>query len=83
MVADEHRYGLMPVGRKCWTLRGVRHTAPYQTKYERGRFYSASGVDGTHAAKVLCPSTVNLATDRLLDSSSESLECGCRFNRTN
>jgi len=33
-VADEPRYGLIPVVRKCWTLRGQRPTAPYQTKYE-------------------------------------------------
>jgi hypothetical protein len=25
-VADEHRYGLIPVVRKCWTLRGLRPT---------------------------------------------------------
>jgi transposase len=31
-VMDEHRYGLIPVVRKCWTLRGERPTAPYQTK---------------------------------------------------
>ena len=35
-VADEHRYGLIPVVRRCWTLRGVRPTAPYQTKYQWG-----------------------------------------------
>ncbi len=34
--ADEHRYGLIPVVRKCWTLRGVRPTAPYRTQYARG-----------------------------------------------
>jgi len=27
-VTDEHRYGLIPVVRKCWTLRGERPTAP-------------------------------------------------------
>jgi hypothetical protein len=30
-VADEHRYGLIPVVRKCWTLPGERPTAPYHT----------------------------------------------------
>ena len=45
-VADEHRYGLIPVVRKCWTLRGERRTAPYQTKYEWGYLYSALEVDG-------------------------------------
>jgi len=33
-VADEHCYGLIPVVRRCWTLRGVRPTAPHQTQYE-------------------------------------------------
>ena len=33
-LADEHRYGLIPAARKCWTLRGVRPTVPYQTKYQ-------------------------------------------------
>ena len=33
-VADEHRYGLIPVVRKCWTLRGERPTTPHQTKDE-------------------------------------------------
>ena len=45
-VADEHRYGLIPVVRRCWTLRGLRPTAPYQTKYEWGYLYSAWGVCG-------------------------------------
>ena len=48
-VADEHRYGLIQVVRRCWTLRGVRPTAPYQTKYEWGYLYSALEVDGAHA----------------------------------
>ncbi len=30
-VADEHRYGLISVLRRCWGLRGARVTAPYQT----------------------------------------------------
>ena len=54
-VADEHRYGLIPVVRKCWTLRGVRPTAPYQTKYEWGYLYSALEVDGKNAAEFLMP----------------------------
>ena len=53
-VVDEHRYGLIPVVRKCWTLRGERPTAPYQTKYEWGYLYSALEVDGENAAEFLC-----------------------------
>ena len=59
-VADEHRYGLIPVVRKCWTLRGVRPTVPYQTKYEWGYLYSALEVDGANAAEFLCLPEVSL-----------------------
>jgi transposase len=59
-VADEHRYGLIPVVRKCWTLPGVRPTVPYRTKYEWGYLYSALEVDGQNAAEFLCLPEVNL-----------------------
>lgn len=59
-VADEHRYGLIPVVRKCWTLRGLRPTVPYQTKYQWGYLYSALEVDGQNAAEFLCLPEVNL-----------------------
>ncbi len=64
-VADEHRYGLIPVVRKCWTLRGLRPTAPYQTKYEWGYLYSALEVDGANAAEFLCLPEVNLTMSQL------------------
>ncbi len=64
-VADEHRYGLIPVVRKCWTLRGLRPTAPYQTKYEWGYLYSALEVDGANAAEFLCLPEVNLSMSTL------------------
>ena len=64
-VADEHRYGLIPVVRKCWTLRGFRPTAPYQTKYEWGYLYSALEVDGANAAEFLCLPEVNLTMSTL------------------
>jgi transposase len=64
-VADEHRYGLIPVVRKCWTLRGRRPTAPYQTKYEWGYLYSALEVDGKNEAEFLCLPRVDLAMSRL------------------
>ena len=59
-VADEHRYGLIPVVRKCWTLRGVRPTVPYRTKYEWSYLYSALEVDGENAAEFLCLPEVSL-----------------------
>jgi len=64
-VADEHRYGLIPVVRRCWTLRGVRPTAPYQTKYEWGYLYSALEVDGDNAAEFACLPGVSLEMSRL------------------
>lgn len=64
-VADEHRYGLIPVVRRCWTLRGVRPTVPYQTKYEWGYLYSALEVDGENAAEFLCLPRVGLEMSRL------------------
>ncbi len=59
-VADEHRYGLIPVVRQCWTLRGVRPTVPYRTKYEWGYLYSALEVGGQNAAEFLCLPEVSL-----------------------
>jgi hypothetical protein len=59
-VADEHRYGLIPVVRKCWTLRGVRPTVPYRTKYEWGYLDWALEVDGRNAAEFLCLPEVSL-----------------------
>jgi transposase len=64
-VVDEHRYGLIPVVRKCWTLRGERPTAPYQTKYEWGYLYSALEVDGKNDAQFLFLPGVDLGLDRL------------------
>jgi len=64
-VADEHRYGLIPVLRRCWTLRGLRPLAPYQTKYEWGYLYSALELDGENAAEFLCLPEVSLAMSHL------------------
>src|ERR1700712_2660094 len=61
-VADEHRYGLISVLRRCWALRGLRVTAPYQTKYVWGYLHSALEVDGLHGAQALFSSSVNLET---------------------
>ncbi len=64
-VADEHRYGLIPVVRRCWSLRGLRPVAPYQTKYEWGYLYSALEVDGDNAAEFLCLPGVSLEMSQL------------------
>jgi transposase len=64
-VVDEHRYGLIPVVRKCWTLKGLRPTAPYQTKYEWSYLYSALEIDGQNAAEFACLPGVGLELSRL------------------
>lgn len=64
-MADEHRYGLIPVVRKCWTLPGERPTAPYQTVYEWGHLHSALEVDGKHAAFFLTLPGVDLGLSGL------------------
>ncbi|MEI9895595.1 MAG: IS630 family transposase [Chthoniobacter sp.] len=72
-VADEHRYGLISVLRRCWGLRGVRVHAPYQTKYVWGYLHSALEVDGQHAAQALFSSSVNLETSgRFLEQIQQS-----------
>ena len=61
-MADEHRFGLISVLRRCWSLPGVRVSAPYQTKYLWGYLHSALELDGQHAAQALFSSSVNLET---------------------
>lgn len=51
-VLDEHRYGLLPVIRRCWGLRGVRVHAPYATRYEWGYLHEALEVDGDHKVEL-------------------------------
>ena len=45
-VLDEHRYRLLPVIRRYWSLRCVRVHAPYATKYQWGYLHEAMEVDG-------------------------------------
>jgi transposase len=52
-VLDEHRYGLLPVIRRCWGLRGVRVHAPYATKYRWGYLHEALEVDGANDCQLL------------------------------
>ncbi len=59
-VEDEHRYGLISLLRRCWTLRGWRPKAPYQTKYQWGYVYGAAEVV-TGDAEFLYTPTVSLA----------------------
>lgn len=59
-VVDEHRYGLISTLRRCWTLRGVRPTAPYQTKYQWGYVYGGLEIMEGRSEFLYTP-TVNLS----------------------
>lgn len=52
-VLDEHRYGLLPVIRRAWGLKGVRIHAPYATRYEWGYLHEAMEVDATNRVELL------------------------------
>ena len=58
-VADEHRYGLLPVIRRCWGLKGVRVHAPWVTRYKWGYLDEALGVDGESRSEFLFMPTVD------------------------
>jgi hypothetical protein len=63
-VADEMRYGLQPVTRRVWALRGLRPVCPVHPRYRWAYLYGALEVDGqAHAAFLYCP-TVNLDCSR-------------------
>lgn len=61
-MADEHRFGLISVIRRCWSLPGIRVSAPYQTKYVWSYLHTALEVDGQHGAQALFSNSVNLET---------------------
>lgn len=58
-VVDEHRYGLISTLRRCWTLCGIRPSAPYQTKYKWGYVYGGLEVMEGRSEFLYTP-TVNL-----------------------
>jgi transposase len=59
-VADEMRYGLLPVTRRVWSLRGVRPVCPVHPRYQWAYVYGAAEVGGqAHVEFLYCP-TVNL-----------------------
>jgi transposase len=59
-VADEMRYGLQPVTRRVWSLRGTRPVCPVQPRYQWGYVYGAAEVDGQAQAEFLYCPTVSL-----------------------
>lgn len=64
-VLDEHRYGLLPVIRRCWGKRGVRVHAPYATKYTWGYLHEAMEVDGENKLELLFTPVIDQETHLL------------------
>jgi transposase len=57
---DEHRYGLLPVIRRCWGLKGVRVHVPYATRYLWGYLHEALEVDGANRMELLFTPAIDL-----------------------
>ncbi len=57
--ADESRYGLLPITRRCWTLKGLRPHKAHQTRYEWSYCYGALDIVEGKTVFVQAP-TVNL-----------------------
>jgi transposase len=63
-VADEMRYGLQPVTRRVWSLRGTRVVVPVHPRYDWAYCYGALEVEGAGAEFFYTP-TVNLECSAL------------------
>jgi transposase len=59
-VADEMRYGLLPVTRRVWSLRGVRPVCPVHPRYQWAYLYGAVEVGGQAQVECLYCPTVTL-----------------------
>ena len=59
-IEDEHRYGLISVLRKVWTLRGCKPVSPYQTRYQWGYVFGALEVEGNGASEFLFSPAANI-----------------------
>jgi len=55
-VYDEMRYGLHPLTRKMWCLRGIRAVAPSRRRYQNGYLYGALEVGGSGSEFLYTPS---------------------------
>jgi transposase len=58
-IEDEHRYGLISIVRRCWTLRGIRPKALVHLKRQWGYIYAAADVVNSKAEFLYTP-TVSL-----------------------
>ena len=64
--ADESRYGLLPVIRKVWTLKGLRPHSPWQTKYNWSYCYGALDVVAGESVFMQSPSVNHHWTNQFL-----------------
>jgi len=62
-VYDEMRYGLHPLTRKMWCLRGVRAIAPSRRRYQNGYLYGALEVGGDACSEFLFTPSLNKQWD--------------------
>lgn len=63
-VYDEMRYGLHPLTRKMWCLKGVRAIAPSRRRYLNGYLYGALEVGGAHGSEFLFTPSLNKQWDK-------------------
>jgi len=62
-VYDEMRYGLHPLTRKMWCLKGVRAIAPSRRRYLNAYLYGALEVGGSSSSEFLFTPTLNKQWD--------------------
>lgn len=63
----EHRYGLISVLRRCWTIKGYRVTVPRQMKCEWGYVYGAADIVTGNAEFLHTPSVSTQWTQAFLE----------------
>lgn len=61
-VYDEMRYGLHPLTRKMWCLKGVKAVSPSRRRYQNGYLYGALEVGG-HGSEFLFTPSLNKQWD--------------------
>jgi transposase len=72
-VYDEMRYGLHPLTRKMWCLRGVRAIAPSRIRFQNGYLYGALEVGGGDSSEFLFTPNLNKQWDlKFLEQLSKS-----------
>jgi transposase len=75
-VADEMRYGLLPITRRVWGLRGTRPVCPVNPRYEWAYVYGAAEVGGEARVEFLYGSTVDLEHSQLFLQQVGAREAG-------